>query len=94
MEEFAFELLRQLPSVLFAGLSLAGEFRNILVEEALKLIFLPLQEFSLASCVVALGWLIIFWRSRGLLLSGIGHIINLTDYLVALIKGIWSWLRA
>jgi hypothetical protein len=94
VEEFAFELLRQLPTALLAGLSLAGEFKGILAEEALGLVFLPLHEFSFASCLIALGWLIIFWKSKGLLLSGVSHIFQLVDYISALMKGIWSWLKA
>lgn len=81
MEEFASELLQQLPSAFFIGLSQAWEIKGIVAEEGLRLVFLPFHEFNLVSCLIALGWIVIFWKNKGLLLGGILHILHLSEIL-------------
>ena len=80
MEEFAVELLRQFPLMLSSALSLVWEFKGVFAEEAIKLVLLPFREFSIASCAVSAGWLIIFWRNIGLFLSGLSLMFHVTEW--------------
>lgn len=80
MEEFAVDLLRQLPQVFIEAFSLANEFKGSLSEEALRLIFLPFHEFSIASCIIAVGWVVIFWKNKGLLISGLSHMFHIVEW--------------
>lgn len=93
MEEFAFELLQQFLSMLSAALLLVWEFKGALAEEAIKLVLLPFREFSIASCVVSAGWLIIFWRNKGLFLSGLFHMLNFAEWFTGVLNKVWLNLK-
>lgn len=86
MEEFAVELLRQFPLMLSSALSLVWEFKGVFAEEAIKLVLLPFREFSIASCAVSAGWLIIFWRNKGLFLSGLSHMFHVAEWFAGALK--------
>ena len=88
MEQFAFELLQQIPLTFSTALSLAWELKGIMAEEAIKLVFLPFRELSIASCAVSAGWLIIFWRNKGLFLSGLSHMLHIAEWFTGVIKKI------
>ena len=93
MEEFAVERLRQFPLMLSSALSLVWEFKGVFAEEAIKLVLLPFREFSIASCVVSAGWLIIFWRNKGLFLSGLSHMLNFAEWFTGVLKKVWLNLK-
>lgn len=65
MELFTAELIHGLFTGLFNGFLSAWELRGVFAAEAVKLIALPFHEFSIASCLVAFGWIIIFWKNKG-----------------------------
>ncbi len=73
MEVFTDTLLREFISQLPQVFSVISELKGQIASEGLKLIFLPFHEFSLVSCIVAVGWIAIFWRSKSWILSGVLH---------------------
>lgn len=86
MEQFASELLQQLPAALFAGLSTAWGLKGVVAEQGLKLVFLPFHEFSVTSCLVAIGWTVILWKNKGLVLSGLSHLLDIGGWLMRVVK--------
>ena len=69
MEVFAETLLREFIDQLPQVFAMVSEFKGQIASEGLKLVFLPLREFSLVSCIVAVGWIAIFWRNKSWILS-------------------------
>lgn len=93
MEIFTTELLNELLSGFLAGFLPAWELRGIFAAEALKLVTLPLHEFSITSCLVAIGWIAIFWKSKGFFFSGVSHILGLAEFLANLFGRTSSWRK-
>lgn len=89
MEIFTEKLIHELVANFLSGLLSAWEFRGVFAEEALKLVFLPLHEFSIASCIVALGWIVIFWKNKGLFFSGVSHALHIAEWLTGVCKRAW-----
>lgn len=86
MEIFTTELSRQLLTELLSGFLPAWEMKGILAGEALKLVFLPFNEFSIASCLVSAGWVIFFWNNKGWILSGLSHILHLGEWVLSIFR--------
>ena len=93
MEIFTTKLVNELLSGFLAGFLPAWELRGIFAAEVLKLIVLLFREFSITSCVVALGWVAVFGKSKGLILSGISHLLGLAELLINLFGMILSWRK-
>lgn len=73
MEIFTEALLKELINSIPQSFALASEFKGQIASGGMKLILLPFHEFSLISSMVAIGWIIIFWKNKGLIFSGISN---------------------
>lgn len=93
MEIFTTELTHELLTSHLGGFLSAWELRGVFAAEAIKLIALPLQELSIASCLVALGWIAIFWKNKGFFFSGVLHILGLAEFLTNLFGRRLSWRK-
>lgn len=71
MEIFTEALSQELLEFLPNALAMAREFAGQLAIEGLKLVLRPFYEFSMVSCIVAIGWIAIFWRNKQLLMDGL-----------------------
>lgn len=88
MDTFAETLLKELIHSLPQVFAMIGNFKSQLASEGLKLIFLPFHEFSLVSCIVAIGWVAIFWKNKGLLVSVVSHTFHVTEWFAGVFKRI------
>lgn len=84
MEIFTDELSRELLAGFLSGFLPAWEMKGIIAEEALKLVFLPLHQFNVASCFVSAGWVIFFWKNKGWILSGLSQMLHLGELMLGI----------
>ncbi len=68
-------------NLLWQALNTVREFKSILAVEALKAIFLPLHGFSSASCLASIGGIAVLWKNKGIIFSGLSHLIGSSDVL-------------
>lgn len=76
-----------------SGVAIFWELKGIIASEALQLVILPFHEFSITSCLVSMGGLIILWKNKTLIFSGLSHVFHIADWFIGLTKGLLLWLR-
>lgn len=78
--------LHDLFTTAITTFSMVSEIKGVSAEEALKLIFLPFYEFSVASCVISLAWILIFWKNKGLIFSGLSHMFHIFEWIFGIFR--------
>lgn len=77
---------QDLFNMLWTAYEIYRDFMGMFAEEALKLIFLPFHEFSITSAFIAVMWVYIFWKNKGLLFSGLSHIFHIGEWFMNVMK--------
>jgi uncharacterized membrane protein len=79
--------MQDLFNVATLSYKMFAELKGTFAEEALKLIFLPFHDgFSASSCIIAIGWIYIFWNNKGLIYSGLSHMFHVFEWTVGLFR--------
>ena len=71
--------LHEIINAVWAGFGTFRELKGAFAEVALRLVLSPFHSFSLTSCFVALGWVMILWKNKGWILSGFSHILHVGE---------------
>lgn len=78
--------INDLISAGWGALHAVWEVKGLIAGTRLRLVFLPLQEFSFTAVVVAAVWIRIFWHKKTRVLSGINHLFGFTENLFKFFK--------
>ncbi len=65
------------------GFGTTGELKGILSGQIIKIILLPFHEFSITAALVAAVWARILWKNKGLLFSGVVHMLYIHEWVMS-----------
>lgn len=94
ISELSVELLKGFIGLIPFIFSLALDLRGEISAEAIKLVLVPLYDFNLMNVFMSIIYAIALWRCKGVILSGLSHMLCIGERLLRPLARVWMWLRS
>ncbi len=86
INELSIELLKGFVDLVPFIFSFISDLRGMVSSEAIKLVFVPFYDFSLINVFMSLIYAIVLWRNRGMIVSGLSHMLHLGEWVLSVFQ--------